>query len=1133
MKLAVESSFFVLSPRFLKLVMMAAVAIGVWLGSSSAGAQLTSASVNGTVQDSSGAVIEGAQLNLRNISTGTQRETKSNSTGNYAFLDVTPGTYTLEVTRDGFAKAQQSAVMLSVNQTAKFDFTLTVGSQIQQVTVSAAAAQLETATANLGTVFNKVAVNDLPLNGRNFTQLLTLAPGSSPRNVGQNASGINSIFTGTYSFPAVNGQSSRSNFFLLDGINNQQYFGSEYAVPPIVDAIEEFKMQSHNDQSQFGGVLGGIVNVVTKSGTDQYHGNVWEFLRNDALDAGNPFLTKKTPLKQNVYGGTIGGPVILPYYGRKHHTFFFGAYEGTSINSAGQSIYNVPTAAELAGDFSAISQQIYNPFSTTPDPNHPGQYLRTPFPNNQIPQSLLDPHMVKLAQELFPKPIDGLPNSNGQDTTPTRLWQNNYSLRLDHQVNQSNLLWGRLSQFHVSRTHSGGFVGLDATDVSNGQNWGLNYVHTFGSSATLQIGAGHVWQDYKTNTEITNRTAAIIADSGYQNDFGCNFIGPRSCQLPIIAIPGYLSGGENYATAMGTNIYEYKADFTKLIGRHMIEFGAEISFSNEKPGALNSNGNVGFSAFQTSNLQSSANTGNAAASFMLGVPTSGVKRNIAKDIVGGWVDSFYAEDQWKLTQKLTMNWGVRYDMILQPYLGTNASKSNLSGAYDLSNGTYLITKAASELGACVPQGAAPCIPGGSLPDHVVVASGNKLIYDIFDNVQPRIGVAYQATPKAVIHLSYGRVYDTWSGIFQSAQNEGGLWPSVSIAQSVNINSTVPTPDATAENPLGNQVEPLPAATPFNQVAFFVDPNMKNAYSDQWLVGLQQQVSSNTVWTLNYVGSVSSRLPCCDFYNVALTPGPGTPQSRAPYPYIKPTHYEQSTGSSNYNSLQAQLARHLANGLAYTFNYTWSKAIDVACDGWYGVEGCFVRNPYNPRLDRSVAGFDLTHMFTGTALYQLPFGTGRQFRTSNRVWDAIIGGWQLNAIVTLTSGNPFTVSYSGDKANTGNNFQGVDVTGNPHLSQKSRKAWFNTAAFQTPAQYTYGNSPRNSLRSDWYKDLDLSLFRTFNIERVKVEFRAEAFNATNSVVYGTPVTTLNSVTFGQVLGPANTARQLQLGGKIYF
>jgi hypothetical protein len=1128
-----RSSFFVVLQRLNIFSAAVLIGVGLLLSSSSARAQLTSASVNGTVQDSSGAVIEGAQLTLRNASTGTQRETTTNSTGNYAFLDITPGTYTLEVVRDGFATAQQSAVMLSVNQTAKFNFTLTLGLQVQQVTVSAAAAQLETATANLGTVFNKVAVNDLPLNGRNFTQLLTLAPGSSPRNVGQNASGINSIFTGTYSFPAVNGQSSRSNFFLLDGINNQQYFGSEYAVPPIVDAIEEFKMQSHNDQSQFGGVLGGIVNVVTKSGTDHYHGNVWEFLRNDALDAQNPFLTKKTPLKQNVYGATIGGPMILPYYGSKHHTFFFGAYEGTSINTASQALYNVPTIAELTGDFSAVTQQIYDPFSTVSDPNHPGQYLRTPFPQNQIPQSLLDPHMVKLAQELFPKPLDNLPSSNGQDTTPTRLWQNNYSLRLDQQINQSNMFWARLSQFHVSRTHSGGFVGLNGTDVSNGQNWGLNYVHTFGSSATLQIGAGHVWQDYKTDTAITNRTATIIADSGYENDFGCNFIGPRSCQLPIISIPGYLSGGENYGTAMGSNIYEYKADFTKLIGRHMVEFGAEVSNSNQKPGALNANGNVNFSAFQTSNLQSSANTGNAAASFLLGVPVSGVKRNISKDIVGGWVDSFYAEDQWKLTQKLTMNWGVRYDMILQPYLGANASKSNLSGSYDFSNGTYLITKAASELEACVPQGAAPCIPGGALPNHVAVASGNKLINDIFDNIQPRIGFAYQATPKAVLHVSYGRVYDTWSGIFQSAQNEGGLWPSVSIAQSVNLNSTTPTSDATAENPLGSQVAPLPAATPFNQVAYFVSPNMKNAYSDQWLVGLQQQVSSNTVWTLNYVGSVSSRLPCCDFYNVALTPGPGTPQSRAPYPYIKPTHYEQSTGSSNYNSLQTQLSRHLANGLAYTFNYTWSKAIDVACDGWYGVEGCFVRNPYNPRLDRSVAGFDLTNMFTGTALYQLPFGTGRQFNTSNRALDAIIGGWQLNAIVTLTSGNPYTVSYSGDKANTGNNFQGVDVSGNPQLSNKTRKAWFNTAAFQTPAQYTYGNSSRNSLRSDWYRDVDLSLFRTFSIEQVKVEFRAEAFNVTNTVVYGTPNATLNSITFGQVLGPANTARQLQLGGKIYF
>ena len=228
-----------------------------------------------------------------------------------------------------------------------------------------------------------------------------------------------------------------------------------------------------------------------------------------------------------------------------------------------------------------------------------------------------------------------------------------------------------------------------------------------------------------------------------------------------------------------------------------------------------------------------------------------------------------------------MNWGLRYDIILQPFLGATPSKSNLSGSYDFSNGTYRITQDASKVGACVPNGAAPCIPGGVLPANVVVAKGNKLINDIHDNIQPRLGFAYQLKPKTVLHVSYGRVYDSWSGIFQSAQNEGGLWPSVSLSQSTNINSTLPTADATAENPLGNQVEALPTATPFNQVAFFVAPNMKNAFSDQWLAGVQQQLGNATVLTVNYVGSVSRRLPCCDYYNVALTPGPGTPQSRAP------------------------------------------------------------------------------------------------------------------------------------------------------------------------------------------------------------------------------------------------------------
>ncbi len=1108
-------------------LLVALTGVGLLLSSANANAQLSSAAINGTVRDTTGAVVPDAQVNLREESTGAVRTTQSNSVGNYAFIDVHPGSYTLEVVKQGFSTAKQSPFVLYVNQTATFNFSLSVGTQVQQVTVAAASAQLETSTANLGTVINSTAVNSLPLNGRNFTQLLTLTPGSSRADTGQGAGGGNAILIGSFGFPSVNGQMNRSNLYLLDGIVDQQFWFSEYAVQPIVDAIDEFKVQSHNDQSQFGGVMGGIVNVVSKSGTNQYHGDLWEFLRNDAFDARNPLLTSKTPLKQNVYGATFGGPVIFPHYNGRNHTFIFGAYEGTRINSANERLYNVPTQAELNGDFSAIPQQLYNPYTTTPDPLNPGKYLRAPFLGNNV-SSEIDPTMQTLMEQMYPAPVPLVSGFNGVDTTPTLTRQNNYSVRLDEDFNPSNSIWGRLSQSHATQTSSGGFQGLVNDNVSDAQNWGVGYLHTFGASATLQLTAGHVWQEYSTTTSFTHP----VSTSGFNQFFACGYLGPMPCLIPVIGVTGYAGGGPSYLDDNDGDIYEWSGNFTKLAGRHTWQVGA--MFSNNSESVLNSNGNLGFSAFQTSNLESQANTGNALASFLIGVPNNGERRNNLKLPKNGWVNGVYAGDQWKITPKLTMNIGVRYDWDIMPKLAANPTQSNITGALNLRNGTYILSKDTEGLGSCATLLEAPCIPGGVLPPHVIQGTSQSLINNQIDNIQPRIGFAYQLDRTRVLHASYDRVYDDWSGIMQMTQNEGALWPSFGLDITSNLNSTTVT--TTAENPLNlpaGQTHTLPLASPFIQSANFIAPYLKNPYSDQWNLGIQQQLGAVSMLSVNYVGSRTTHMPCCGFYNVAVTPGPGTPQLRAPFPYITPTQYEQSNGSSSYNALQAQLDRRLSSGLAYTISYTWSKTIDVACDGYFGAEGCFIRNPYNPAGDRSVAGIDIPQMLTVNVTYFLPFGRGQRFQTGNRVADAVIGGWQINGIATLTSGSPYTISYSGDVANTGNNYQGVNLVGDPHLSNPTTAKWFNTAAFHAPAQYTYGDLGRNTMRSNWYRDLDVSIFRKFSIKRVQTEFRLEAFNVTNTPVWAAPGATLNSPTFGKISSTASTQRELQLALKIYF
>src|ERR1043166_1076049 len=341
-------------------------------------AQIATAALGGTVSDPSGAVVQGAIVTLRNVDTAQQSRARTNSAGVYSIENVTPGIYTLEIAKDGFATAKQSAFPLVVNQTATVNVTLHPCTAQKTVQVVAHGVELQTTTAELGNVIDRKDVNALPLNGRNFTQLTLLSPGSAPANQSGNAAGSWLVPYGNVSFPAVNGQNNNSNMYLLDGTVNFGGIRDTYGIAPILDDVQEFKVQSHNDEARFGQVLGGIINVVTKAGTNQFHGDVWEFLRNDVLDARPYFAEDKTPLKQNQFGGTISGPVILPHYDGRNRTFFSSSYEGFRNHTAANSLSLTPTAAELAGDFSALTgTQIYNPYSTVVDSN--GIATRTPF----------------------------------------------------------------------------------------------------------------------------------------------------------------------------------------------------------------------------------------------------------------------------------------------------------------------------------------------------------------------------------------------------------------------------------------------------------------------------------------------------------------------------------------------------------------------------------------------------------------------------------------------------------------------------------------------------------------------------------------------------------------------------------
>lgn len=1112
-------------------------------------AQLSTASVTGVVRDPSASTVANVKITLRNVDTTVEHVAVSNSAGNYVFLNITPGHYTLDAEAAGFEITKTAQFDLAVNQTSTIDINMRVGTIQQSVTVEAAGELVQSSTAELGAVVAEKQVNDLPLNGRNFTQLLSLAPGVAPVSVSQNAGGFGNVFTGgAFVFPAINGQTNRSNFFLTDGINNQGAFQSTYTVAPIIDQIAEFKVNSHNDQAEFGGVLGGVINVVTKSGTNQLHGSAWEYLRNNDFDARNTFLPSVTPYRQNQFGVSGGGPVMIPkLYDGRNKTFFFGAYEGTRFTQSANSFLHLPTDAELSGNL-AGEAIAYNPYTTAPDPANPGQYTRQPFPNNQIPQSLITSPVVAFAKQIRPALFNtGNGNNNYIDTTPYVQTQNEFSARIDQTIGTKDFVWFRYGGLYYNTTSSGGLPGFESASNYPAQNYGASWVHTFSPTLVLQAQFGRSKQENNGQTVAPGISSSAITALGFSSTFGGNFIA-TPLLLPGVSISGYsnpIPGTSDTLDPNFTNVWQYKANASKIIGNHTLRWGGEINSSTFE--SIYASASVAFAQQQTGNPENSADPGNAMASFLINTPDNANRRNVHETTRWGGVMGFYVQDSWKATPKLTVNIGLRYDRTFQPPYGTKGTigvnGGIETGEDNFNNGTYIVQVLPPP---CSVRGYAPCIPGnGQLPAHVVVSPNGQIYHDTTTNFGPRTGLAYRLTDTMAVRAGFGIFYDNWAAVTQTAQNYEGDWPDIGQQINQNLNRPLPgkvTPTVSALNPFGTSGA-FPAATPFNQVQWMMDPYAKNPYSMQWNFGVAKQMNSSTTFSVDYVGSGSRRLDVGGDYNTALTPGPGNPQLRAPYPYIAPTFYDRSVGRGNYEALQVLYDKRFAKGLAYQVSYTWSKVIDTGSDGWYGVEGFSVENPYSYNNDRSVAGYDLTHVLSVNVLYELPIGKGKLLSTKNRIVDYIIGGWQVNAVGQAHSGLPYTITADGDIANTGNSgYERANIVGNPNISNPTAQQWFNVNAFAVPATYTYGDAGRNILRGPAYWNVDASIFRRFPfLETRALEFRAEAFNTPNTVILGNPSADVSqfipNVTqqpqFGVITGTQNNSRVLQLGLKLTF
>ena len=1109
-----------------------------------AAAQTETASLSGRVTDQSNAVVASADVEVRNTETGATVTAKTNSEGIYVVPSLKPGSYLMNVSRQGFRSVSVTGMTLNVQDNQVRNFVLQVGSSAESVTVAAETTVIQTGNAQLGTVVTEKAVADLPLNGRNFTQLLTLTPGATPistsqgANLGSDDGSTVAIPNSSFANPSIHGQWNRSTVYLLDGVVNTDFRTTTYTVLPIVDTVQEFKVQSHNDSAEFGMVLGGIVNLVSKSGTNSYHGSAWEFLRNDFFDArGMSDRNSSHPgiFRQNEFGAAIGGPVSIPkLYDGKNKTFFYFGYEGWRYRRAADSRYRVPTARELSGDFSSSNPLpepiIYDPATTTQVGN---TLVRSPFPNNIIPSNRIDPMVSGYLKTYFDKPnLVGDPTNNVINTNSAKNDSNSYTVKVDQRVSDRDSGWFRYSEMNVTQANPQ-TLSVTQFQTMHAKNIGAGWLHSFGPSILLDVEGGYASRPFVFSSPPSAGTSAM-ASEGWQ---GLSTYGPVAVNLgglwsnSAISSPA-LRGNPNYSVSGNLSwihsAHTFRSGFQWISQRRTQSGnGQHWDFNNAQTGDPNS-----------------SQTGASLASALLGLPAGGgfALNNVIDYTIASW--GGYFQDAWKLTPRVTLNLGLRYDHINQPSLA-----SGLQTSFDNNTGTYLIGGGKLPADCAVTQ-KAPCIPA-NVPFSQHIALDPNPIHGpnpVWDNVGPRLGMAWSATDKIAVRAGYGIIFDTLTGLSQSFSNSMNSWPA--SGQSSPSFNAAGSPLVTVGTAQTQILSPLPGASPWGNGTWYEDANHKNAYSHQWNLEIQRQMTHNLVMSMGYVGSKTGRNDLTGYANTAQPGGsPVNIQSRTPFPWYNGQYfYQTDRGRANYNAFEFKAQSQLSAGFQYLISYTWSKSIDNGSSGWFDAEngagGSGLQDFYHPERSRSVSGYDIPHFLSISGTWEPPIGKGKRFLNSGPAsW--ILGNWQVNTVTQLRSGQPFNLSVSGDPANIGAgipwfSYARPNLVGNPNSGTcpngaevHTRNCWFNTTAFAAP-QLSFGNYGRNALRTAHVYNVDLSVFKAFPVgENKAFELRGEAFNALNISNLGVPSVALSASDFGQITSTSTPARELQLAVKFLF
>ena len=1034
-------------------------------------AQTSTGEVNGTVTDPNGAAVPGAVVKLINQSTKIENSATTNQSGYFTFVNMKPGAYTLGVEAGGFKRTLTQPFDLGVSVTVTQNVTLTVGDVAEVVEISAGSELIQNSSSELGTVISERTVQDLPLNGRNFTQLLTLTPGVTPVSTSQNRSiggveGNVGIPGSGFADPSFHGQQNRSKLYFFDGIINTNVRGPNYIVIPNIDLVQEFKVVGQDAKAEFGGAMGGVMNMVSKSGGNNFHGSAFEYVRNDAFDARNSFdvcttarckpgqgvPTKPLPFRQNQFGAILTGPVF------KNKTFFSFGYDGWRYSQPNLGLAYVPTAAEIAGDFtntiSTLRRPIYNPYST----RQVGSAFQrdqfrcdaagNPLPVNglkqqdqtigspcfKIPQALIFAPMQKFFQTYSPIPnIAGDSTSNFAQSRPTLNNSNGFQFRIDHRFSDRDNIFFRFTQQKVTVFNPIGTSG-STSGSSNGRNYGGAWTHSFNANLILDLRGGYAGRPGVDASQQNQHEAGLdpLKQAGILDVDKYGGL--------LVALQTWVAGGSGNFGVRGPALREnpnwsVAPSLSWLRGNHNFKFGGW--FIEAKRIQLNTFQTYSFNDEQTRNpAAASGTTGLSLASALLGFPNSFSAQlpilhgGPVQFKYAGWAG--YAQDEWKLNRKVVLSLGLRYDYLTQP----KTIDGRLWNSFDLQNQRWIIGASVMPP-LCSVARAAPCIPDAFQSDpHFanVVLAGKDFFAPapVKDNLGPRVGVAWSINPKTVLRAGYGLYFDPLPARSQYAQNdlEAAVWPdATAFSNPATINASANFVNGTAFNIVQFQSQglptPLPVTSPWGVGGFNDDPNYKDPYSHQWHFEVQRELSQSTMISVAYVGSVSRRLPYSGLANAARQASPNGTSAAAvdalrAVPWVGAgVNYTLSTGRANYKALESKFQRRFTKGLSTLVAYTWGRSRDTG-SGYFNVENgpggsSTIQNFYDQNTAWGVSSYDITHFLSWSTLYELPFGKGKKWLKSGPAsW--ILGNWQANYILQGRTGAPFNLIVTGDLAN---------------------------------------------------------------------------------------------------------------------